>query len=144
MRERSRNPLRTPSQNPPPPPAHHLVIQNPPWPCGTCPTAAVVNTLHISLPWEIPPVTHAGAGEGAEAAPVSRGTTVPLSPTENAFSRRLHTQNFLPAHLMAHPGTPRAPFCGVHYLWFAFACYLIRSPPPPPPPSCTLKLMVHT
>ena len=27
------------------------------------------------------------------------------------------------------------PDCGVHYLWFAFVCFLIRSPPPPPPPS---------
>ena len=30
------------------------------------------------------------------------------------------------------------PDCGVHYLWFAFVCFLIRShpprPPPPPPP----------
>ena len=25
------------------------------------------------------------------------------------------------------------PDCGVHYLWFAFVCFLIRSPPPPPP-----------
>ena len=24
------------------------------------------------------------------------------------------------------------PDCGVHYLWFAFVCFLIRSPPPPP------------
>ena len=23
------------------------------------------------------------------------------------------------------------PDCGVHYLWFAFVCFLIRSPPPP-------------
>ena len=22
--------------------------------------------------------------------------------------------------------------CGVHYLWFAFVCFLIRSHPPPP------------
>ena len=22
------------------------------------------------------------------------------------------------------------PDCGVHYLWFAFVCFLIRSPPP--------------
>ena len=32
------------------------------------------------------------------------------------------------------------PSCGVHYLWFAFVCFLIRSPPPPPgsrpPGSC--------
>ena len=26
------------------------------------------------------------------------------------------------------------PDCGVHYLWFAFVCILIRSPPPPGPP----------
>ena len=28
------------------------------------------------------------------------------------------------------------PDCGVHYLWFAFVCFLIRSHPPldPPPP----------
>ena len=25
------------------------------------------------------------------------------------------------------------PDCGVHYLWFAFVCFLMRSPPPPPP-----------
>ena len=25
------------------------------------------------------------------------------------------------------------PDCGVHYLWFAFVCFLIRSPPPPLP-----------
>ena len=25
------------------------------------------------------------------------------------------------------------PDLGVHYLWFAFVCFLIRSPPPPPP-----------
>ena len=24
------------------------------------------------------------------------------------------------------------PDCGVHYLWFAFVCFLIRSHPPPP------------
>ena len=24
------------------------------------------------------------------------------------------------------------PDCGVHYLWFAFVCFLIRSPSPPP------------
>ena len=24
------------------------------------------------------------------------------------------------------------PDCEVHYLWFAFVCFLIRSPPPPP------------
>ena len=24
------------------------------------------------------------------------------------------------------------PDCGVHYLWFAFVCFLIRSPPPSP------------
>ena len=33
------------------------------------------------------------------------------------------------------------PDCGVHYLWFAFVCILIRSPPPPGlpprPPVCT-------
>ena len=23
------------------------------------------------------------------------------------------------------------PYCGVHYLWFAFVCFLVRSPPPP-------------
>ena len=26
------------------------------------------------------------------------------------------------------------PDCGVHYLWFAFVCFLIRSPPPLEPP----------
>ena len=33
------------------------------------------------------------------------------------------------------PPPPRAlmPDCGVHYLWFAFVCFLIRSPHPPPP-----------
>ena len=26
------------------------------------------------------------------------------------------------------------PDCGVHYLWFAFVCFLIRSHPPSNPP----------
>ena len=30
------------------------------------------------------------------------------------------------------PPGPLMPDCGVHYLWFAFVCFLIRSPPPPP------------
>ena len=30
------------------------------------------------------------------------------------------------------PPPPGMPDCGVHYLWFAFVCFLIRSPPPPP------------
>ena len=33
----------------------------------------------------------------------------------------------------ANPPPPphRTPDCGVHYLWFAFVCFLIRSHPPP-------------
>ena len=31
------------------------------------------------------------------------------------------------------PPLPGLPDCGVHYLWFAFVCFVIRSPPPPPP-----------
>ena len=31
------------------------------------------------------------------------------------------------------PGTP-VPDCGVHYLWFAFVCFSIRSHSPPGPP----------
>ena len=27
------------------------------------------------------------------------------------------------------------PYCGVHYLWSAFVCFLVRSHPPPPPPT---------
>ena len=33
------------------------------------------------------------------------------------------------------------PDCGVHYLWFAFVCFVIRSPPPPPlNPSSSLPI----
>ena len=28
------------------------------------------------------------------------------------------------------PPPPKGPDCGVHYLWFAFVCFLIRSHPP--------------
>ena len=31
------------------------------------------------------------------------------------------------------PPPPARMYCGVHYLWFAFVCFFIRSPPPPPP-----------
>ena len=34
------------------------------------------------------------------------------------------------------------PDCGVHYLWFAFVCFLIRSPPPPPSLSLSLSVCV--
>ena len=31
------------------------------------------------------------------------------------------------------------PDCGVHYLWFAFVCILIRSPPPPQSSNTSLR-----
>ena len=36
-----------------------------------------------------------------------------------------------PEHLKPPPPIPM-PDCGVHYLWFAFVCFLIRSHPPHP------------
>ena len=51
-------------------------------------------------------------------------------------------QNTLPKAVLLGEKTDRRfcklgyalmPDCGVHYLWFAFACFLIRSHPPPPP-----------
>ena len=34
------------------------------------------------------------------------------------------------------------PDCGVHYLWFAFVCFLIRSPPPPLTPVTVVRWWV--
>ena len=36
--------------------------------------------------------------------------------------------------LLPPPPPCPMPDCGVHYLWFAFVCFLIRSHPPPPRP----------
>ena len=36
------------------------------------------------------------------------------------------------------------PDCGVHYLWFAFVCFLIRSPPPPPRKQTRICVYTYT
>ena len=43
------------------------------------------------------------------------------------------------------PPLPAVLDCGVHYLWFAFVCFLIRSHPPLffPPPSQQVHVRVH-
>ena len=63
-----------------------------PWPQATFPTSVVVGTLQTSRLWQGLNVEPAGAGigggagrQGAEAAPVSPGTTVPLAATKNGF-----------------------------------------------------------
>ena len=38
----------------------------------------------------------------------------------------------LPCALVSGAPPKDALHCGVHYLWFAFVCFLIRSHPPPP------------
>ena len=42
------------------------------------------------------------------------------------------------------PLPPIAPDCGVHYLWFAFVCFLIRSHPPIAPAPTSASTQVET
>ena len=61
---------------------------------------------------------------------VEWGATVTGTEEVNCFTNSTALEHF-PGNSRPMPTTPPPPSCGVHYLWFAFVCFLIRSHPPP-------------
>ena len=64
------------------------------------------------------------------ASPPPLPAQMHLCLTVECITSRLHLSVFQLDHT-PQESSPLMPDCGVHYLWFAFVYFLIRSPPPP-------------